>query len=137
MYSTSAVSKITGISKDTLRYYERIGVVPISGRKKLYSERLLDHLLHVNSLKKSGLTLEEITKFLNEKSELSIMKDKELSKEDLLYLNCRISFMIDISERMKKVQQELDHTLQFINDKMHLYKRVLRDIEDLKARELK
>lgn len=58
--------KKTGLSKDTIRYYEKVGLIKV-GRKerrennyKEYSNEVLTKLLYVTRLKLFGFTLQEI-----------------------------------------------------------------------------
>jgi DNA-binding transcriptional MerR regulator len=84
----------TGLSKDTIRFYEKYGLIKI-GRKerrgnnyKEYSEEILDRLLTIKRLKGFGFTLNEITEVLDmiEVNEASCynMKDKIEDKVSLL-----------------------------------------------------
>lgn len=65
------LSSESGFSKDTIRYYEKIGVIQPSGyiRKsnnyKSYSDKTLKRLLHIRQLKDAGFTLSEITDLLD------------------------------------------------------------------------
>jgi DNA-binding transcriptional MerR regulator len=60
----------TGFSKDTIRFYEKQGLIKIGRRDrrannyKEYSEEVLNDLLTVKRLKKLGFTLVEIGDFL-------------------------------------------------------------------------
>lgn len=58
----------TGISSDTLRYYERIGLMPPVPRKRggvrLYSEYHVAYAAVIQSLKASGMSLEDIQQYM-------------------------------------------------------------------------
>lgn len=59
----------TGVSADTLRYYERIGVIPPVPRTESgirdYSDYHVGWLAFIHSLKASGLSLEGILDYLS------------------------------------------------------------------------
>ncbi len=64
LYSIGQVARRTGLSHDTLRYYERIGLLPRVGRdaggRRLYDERDLSDLRFIRRAQAMGFTLEEI-----------------------------------------------------------------------------
>lgn len=64
------LSKRTGFSKDTIRYYEKIGLIAVPKRKRLnnnykdYPEELVEALNAIRKYKELGFTLEEIRELL-------------------------------------------------------------------------
>ncbi len=58
----------TGISDDTLRFYERIGLLPPVPRNhggiRRYSEYHVQYVALIQSLKASGMSLEEIQQYM-------------------------------------------------------------------------
>lgn len=58
----------TGLSSDTLRYYERIGLMPPVPRKRggirIYNEVHVRYVKIILSLKASGMSLEEIQEYM-------------------------------------------------------------------------
>ncbi|MCH4166623.1 MAG: MerR family transcriptional regulator [Megasphaera sp.] len=62
------MAKRTGVSEDTLRYYERIGIMPAvprnTGGIRNYAEYHVQYMALVNSLKSSGMTLEDIQQYM-------------------------------------------------------------------------
>lgn len=62
------LSRLGGVSRDTIRYYEKLGLVPDAGRHhtndyKLYTNSHLNALRRVLALKALGFTLSEIKAF--------------------------------------------------------------------------
>jgi MerR family transcriptional regulator, copper efflux regulator len=59
------VADASGFTTATLRYYEKIGLLPVASRTaagyRLYDERALDRLAFIARAKQLGCTLEEIT----------------------------------------------------------------------------
>ncbi|MFS1515433.1 MerR family transcriptional regulator [Bacillus sp. SCS-151] len=63
LYSIQEVSQILGMSKDTLRYYDRIGIVsPFrkDNRYRMYSRDDLIDLMNIHIMRYADFTLEEI-----------------------------------------------------------------------------
>jgi MerR family transcriptional regulator, redox-sensitive transcriptional activator SoxR len=58
----------TGVSASTLRYYDRIGLVPASGRsggQRRYDPTVVGRVRAVTLCQRSGFTLEEIAQLLD------------------------------------------------------------------------
>ncbi len=67
MYSISEVSKMFNIPVSTLRYYDYQGLFPGIERQsgiRRFSENELDTLRMIDSMKKSGLEIKEIRRFM-------------------------------------------------------------------------
>lgn len=62
--------KETGLSKDTIRFYEKHGLISVSHKErrsnnyKEYSKEILDRLLTIKRLKGFGFTLNEVSDLL-------------------------------------------------------------------------
>ena len=63
-YRIGEVTRLTGLSADTLRYYERIGLLPPVARNaggvRIYDERDLSRLRFIQRAQKMNFRLEEI-----------------------------------------------------------------------------
>ncbi|HNP24893.1 MAG TPA: MerR family transcriptional regulator [Panacibacter sp.] len=61
----------TGLSKDTIRFYEKHGLITVGRKERLpnnykeYSEQVLEKLLTIKRLKNFGFTLNEISELLD------------------------------------------------------------------------
>ena len=88
------LSKRCGLSRDTIRFYEKKGLIRI-GRKqrrennyKEYSEDILERLLIINRLKNFGFTLNEAAEMLDmievNEATCNNVSDKILDKVNLL-----------------------------------------------------
>ncbi len=59
------LSKKSGFSRDTIRFYEKIGLIAVNGKARLennyknYSESVLKRLVVIKKIKEFGFTLEE------------------------------------------------------------------------------
>lgn len=84
--SSKEVADYFGVTTDTLRFYERQGVIPPVHRDKngyrIYTDVELNWLYLVLNLKKAGLSLEKITEF----SQLALSKgqDAKAAQKQLL-----------------------------------------------------
>ena len=78
-YSISQVSERTGYSADTLRFYEKTGLLPgvmRRGGRRVYSESNLLAVKLIDCLKKTGMPIAEIAEFMR----LTTKGDKTVKK---------------------------------------------------------
>lgn len=102
------LSKVCGLSRDTIRFYEKHGLIAV-GRKerrfnnyKEYSEETLKQLLSIKRLKSFGFTLNEISE-LQEMLEVNEATCKNVSHridEKILLINQKI-------QELKTVRKQL------------------------------
>ena len=65
------LSKRTGFSHDTIRFYEKKGLIDVNKEErrdnnyKEYSEAIFDHLILIRTVKELGFTLNEIDDFIS------------------------------------------------------------------------
>lgn len=80
----SELSKKTGLSKDTIRFYEKMGLIAASDRQagsriyKKYSVETIERLLMINQGKGLGFTLNEIKQLLDEWGNNAIPKNEQI-----------------------------------------------------------
>ena len=101
------LSKKSGFSQDTIRYYEKMGLVKAAASKRLsnnykdYPEVVLKRLHTIEALKGLSFTLKEIKEML------------DLREEGLLDCQTKINDVLSkiqsIDEQIKKLQQVKDH----------------------------
>lgn len=62
------VSEKVGVSAESLRFYEKIGLIPFVPRKesgvRAYDEAMLAYIAFVLELKKTGISLEALTEYM-------------------------------------------------------------------------
>jgi DNA-binding transcriptional MerR regulator len=67
-FSIAAISKRTGLSYDTIRYYEKIGLLPPAKRKengqREYNKLDLDRFIFITHLKRTHMPLKEIERYM-------------------------------------------------------------------------
>lgn len=92
----------TGLSRDTIRFYEKIGLIAPSQRNggngyKEYDETIVERLTLITQAKALGFTLNEI------KQEVTAWQDGQLSQEEKIQL-----FEQKIEQINTKIQQLYD-----------------------------
>ena len=82
-WSVGEVSKQTSISIDTLRYYERAGLIdPVSrtsGGKRLYSDLDIERIRFVRRLRATGMPVETIARYVRLRAQGSATVPQRLS----------------------------------------------------------
>ena len=115
--SIKQAAEFTGLSEDTIRYYEKIGLLPYADRKasghRTYSKHQLDGMVFLTRLKATGMTLEEMKRFrkLYERGEASLPQ--------------RVSILIEHKNRIQNEIDRLLETQRIIDYKIDNYKEVL------------
>ena len=102
------LSKLTGFSRDTIRWYEKIGLLKTNKRNRgennyrVYDEKTAERLRSIKQAKSFGFTLKEIDDLLF------------LSEEELL--NCTAASPI-LEERLQKIREKI-RELQVLEGKL-------------------
>lgn len=106
-------SEITGLSIDTLRYYERIGLIPEVPRNssgiREYDDAILSWIEFVMRFKRSGMKLEAIRDYLK----LAIEGDSTKQQ--------RKEILIEAKKELEAKQTEIRESLEIINYKLDNY----------------
>ncbi len=88
-YRIGEITRLTGLSADTLRYYEKIRLLPQIGRTaagtRLYGERDLTHLRFILRAKAMNFSLDEIARLLEMRGDPQHARDevRELTQQKL------------------------------------------------------
>ncbi len=127
MYTIGQVVEMTGFGHDTLRYYEKFGLLKPqrkrSGGVRVFSDDDLRLLSGLKCLKRLGLTLEEIKSYLSTNrcvTERSSMRDG-----DEAVLRDRIGLLTDHLARMETQRRELDELIDRTKNNLRLYNELL------------
>lgn len=92
------IAKQSGFSKDTLRYYEKIGLIKLNKKLRgennyrIYDGSILDRLKTIKQLKSIGFTLNEIKSLLR--------------KEELNMISCKTVGGI-VQPKLEKIEQQI------------------------------
>ncbi len=115
------VSKLFGLSADTLRYYERIGLIPEVNRNKSgirdYTEENCRWVEFIKCMRSAGLQIEAIIEYVTlfQQGDASIEARKQLLVEQRRQL----------VEKMEDMQKTLDR----LNDKIERYEQLVMRAE--------
>ncbi|WP_297714201.1 MerR family transcriptional regulator [Clostridium sp.] len=122
------VSKKYGLSADTLRYYERIGLIPPVNRNSSgnrdYTEGDCKWVKFIKCLRSAGLSIEILIEYVNlfQKGSDTISARKEL--------------LFEQRKQIAEKVNELQETLKFLDQKIDGYEeRMLKFEEELKISE--
>ena len=120
MYTIQDVSKKTGLTAHTLRYYEKEGLISgverSQGGFRQYTDEDLERLGLIRCLKNTGMSIQEIARFV------------QLTHEGDHTLEERVELLREhrerVLERMAEMQEHLDKVtwkLNFFTEKLKAY----------------
>jgi DNA-binding transcriptional MerR regulator len=101
------VSELVGVSADTIRYYERIGLLPTITRNQSgirdFTEQEIKVLEFVLCFRKAGVSVESLIDYVSllEKGEGTERARLEILKEELQGLDSRISELTAARDRLQ------------------------------------
>ena len=117
----SEVSEQSGISSDTLRYYERIGLIPPVNRNKSgirdYNEIDVKRVKFIKCMRSAGLPIEALIEYygLVQQGDHTIEARKEILKKQ--------------RERLVAKMEEIQKTLNLVDHKIEVYENTLLNKE--------
>jgi MerR family transcriptional regulator, aldehyde-responsive regulator len=123
------VSKQYDISSDTLRYYERIGLLPAVNRNKSgirdYNELDLRRVKFVKCMRSAGLPIEVLIEYVRlvQQGDQTIEARKDILKEQRAQLAARM-------EEMQKTLDLLDHKIEIYENALLKKEQEIVQIED-------
>ena len=114
----SEVSKKYDITADTLRYYERIGLIPPVPRTKSglrdYVESSCNWVYFIKCMRSAGLQIEDLIEYVK----LFQMGDETIE--------ARKQLLIEQKELLEEKQREIESTLDRLNYKIENYERIVK-----------
>ncbi len=117
-YRIGGVTKLLGISADTLRYYEKIELLPVINRMasgtRVYYERDLSRLRFIRRAQKMQFRLKEIAELLK------MREDPQHARDDVRILT---------RSKLSEVEEHLDD-LQFLRNELQLILNLCTASED-------
>ena len=121
MYSIQDVSKKTGLSAHTLRYYEKEGLIAgverTQGGFRQYTDEDLEALGLICCLKNTGMSLQEISRFVN------------LTREGEQTLRERVELLREHRESVIARMNEMQKYLEKVTWKLNVFTEKLRAYE--------
>lgn len=125
MYTIGEIAKQTGISPYTLRYYEKIGVLPNPDRQdgrvngvRLYSDQDLRFIRFIHGLKQTGMMLGDISSFV---AEGCLLADDYPQTEIDETLQKRIAMLDHHLEKLDQQLEQLQAVRSFALEKRAFY----------------
>jgi len=123
------VSERSGISSDTLRYYERIGLIPLVNRNKSgirdYSEIDVKRVEFIKCMRSAGLPIEVLIEYfkLSQQGDKTIEARKEILKEQREQLVAKM-------EEIQKTLSTLDYKIKVYENAVLKKEKEIIQIED-------
>lgn len=125
MYSIQDVSKKTGLSAHTLRYYEKEGLISgverTPGGFRQYTDEDMERLGLICCLKNTGMSIREIARFV------------QLSREGDRTLHERVDLLKAHRDQLLVRLEEMQHYLEKITWKVNFFSEKLNAYEAGKA----
>jgi len=118
LYTIQEAARMLGMSKDTLRYYDKIGLVkPVreGNRYRMYSAEELIDLMNIQIMQYAGFSLEEIKGWIDFRRMERI--DPETCAEAAAFLEAKHA---EIRRKMEHLEQ-VSHLLRLAADTMRNY----------------
>ena len=128
MYSIQEVSRKTGLTAHTLRYYEKEGLISgverSQGGFRQYTDEDLERLGLICCLKNTGMSIQEIARFV----QLTHEGDHTL-QERVELLRAHREQVIAKMEEMQKYLDKVTWKLNFFSEKLRAYEASRADKE--------
>jgi DNA-binding transcriptional MerR regulator len=112
--SIKQAAELTGLTTDTIRYYEKIGLLPYADRKRnghrVYSREQIQGIIFLTHLKATGMTLEEMKQFQEMTNSSDVTESVPARLSLLEEHNKKIkSEIARLSEIQKIIEFKIDH----------------------------
>lgn len=115
--SIRQAAEFSGLSEDTIRYYEKIGLLPHADRKsnghRTYNKRQLEGMVFLTRLKATGMTLDEMKRY------------RALTAQGDVSVPERISILQEHRQRLQDEIARLMDTERIIDYKIGHYREIL------------
>ena len=116
MMNSKEVALMFDLPIDTIRYYERVGVIPPITRDKngyrIYAKRDLNWIFLAKSLRKAGLSIESLIEFatLAQSKENVRAAQKQILQDQLTEINAKLEEMVRARDLLEyKIETFDDH----------------------------
>ncbi|MBF4692607.1 MerR family transcriptional regulator [Fusibacter ferrireducens] len=112
----SEVSKMLDLSQDTIRYYERIGLIPSIMRKSSgvrdFSEDDCKNINFIKCMRNAGMPIEVLIEYV---SLVAQGESTEVARQELIIEQRKI--LMDKVEEMKQTIERLDYKIEFYGNR--------------------
>ncbi|TCZ73819.1 MerR family transcriptional regulator [Paenibacillus albiflavus] len=131
LYSISEAAEMSGISSYTLRYYEKLGLLPPpkrqNGGRRFYTETDIRFLMFLKSLKETGMSLEDVHEFIQDGCILEKINSDVKSSQLTPSINKRIEILTKHLEKMEVKKRELEEVISTTKEKLDTYYSILKE----------
>jgi DNA-binding transcriptional MerR regulator len=131
LYSISQAAEKSGITTYTLRYYEKIGLLPPSKRKsggiRYYTENDIQFLAFLKSLKDTGMSLDDMNEFVKDGCILEKINSQMNPSQLTPSVNKRIEILNKHLEKMESKKKELEEVISTTKIKLDIYHSILNE----------
>lgn len=107
----SKVAKQANINLETVRYYEKRGLIPEPPRResgyRIYSEEYVDRIKFIKRAQELGFTLDEIKQLLKiSEGGHDAQTVKDFTSEKIAEITCMINDLLRIKSTLKKLSDD-------------------------------
>lgn len=123
-YSIGTFSELTGFSIDTLRYYEKQGIILPKrdhNNRRIFDEKDVEWLVFIRKLKLTGMKLKDIQTY------------SQLRYEGYETVQARLTLLLDQSELLNQQKAEIQQHIDFLHNKIAIYQQMLADQKKTEA----
>lgn len=117
-YGIGEFSELTGFSIDTLRYYEKQGIILPKrdhNNRRIFDEKDVEWLVFIRKLKLTGMKLKDIQTY----SQLRYEGDETVQ--------ARLTLLLEQSELLNQQKAEIQQHIDFLHHKIAIYQEMLTD----------
>lgn len=106
------LSKLTGLSTETIRYYEKEQLLPLAERSannyRLYNQQHIERLIFIKNCRSFDMTHDEIHQILNEVSQPNsdCSAINHIVKNHLVHLDERIQELLHLQKKLTEIEQK-------------------------------
>lgn len=112
------VSKKYNLTEDTIRYYEKIGLIPRVPRTKSgirdFDDESCRWIEFIKCMRNSGMTIEVLTEYIN------------LYKQGDKTIEARKKLLIEQKEKLLSKQEEIANTIKKLEYKIEIYNEIAK-----------
>ncbi|MDR3598544.1 MerR family transcriptional regulator [Clostridium sp.] len=115
-YTISQIAKLVGVNKETIRYYEKFGLLPLPERKsngyKIYTQHHIEIMEIILIVKDSEFTLNEIKDFISIQEENEISQNdlyKEIILKKIAFIEKKIQDLHSLKKGLEKVVYDIEN----------------------------
>lgn len=110
------VAKKYGVMPDTIRYYEKAGLIPAAPRSasgiRNFDEKTCNWLEFIVCMRSAGLTIETLTEYVR------------LYKKGKSTVSERKNLLVNQREELRRKKEEIEATLNRLDYKISLYEQI-------------